>query len=167
LPGEGERHKRIRKRVEREARNYLKSTGRESTHHVRAAHERGAGTIGLYMGAPSRRTRMSDADLVVVNDKNEAVCIIEVKDRDVSPKSLFGIVGATSLCDRIRHREYGERPFREASLYIVVNAECFADVQSMKGKQVELINRALDRGLGSLSKILICSENEFTDRFGL
>jgi len=85
--------------MEKEAQSYLESTERETSYRIRAAHKKGASTIGLYIGYKSRETMMSDADMVIVNDKNEAVCIIEVKDKDVVPKNLFGIVGATSVCD--------------------------------------------------------------------
>lgn len=167
MPGEGKEHKRIRERVEKEARSYLESTGRGASHRIRAAHQRGAGTIGLYIGHPSRKTRMSDADMVIVNDKNEAVCIIEVKDRDVMPKNLFGIVGATSVCDTIYHEAHGDIPLTKAALFIVVSANCVRKPQSMKRKQLELIEKQLADGVGSVSSVTICIEDEFAKRFKL
>ena len=167
MPGEGEEHKRIRKRVEKEAQSYLESTGRGTSHRIRAAHQKGAGTIGLYMGRPSRATRMSDADLVIVGDRNQVVSIIEVKDKDVVPKNLFGIVGATSLCDTVRHRAFDDLHLGKAALYIVVNAENFGKPQSTKRKQIESINKELAKGFGSVSRVVICSEDEFAERFRL
>jgi hypothetical protein len=167
LPGEGEEHKRIRKRVEKEAQSYLESTGRGASHRIRAAHQKGAGTIGLYMGHPSRATRMSDADLVIVDDSNEAVCIIEVKDEDVRPKNLFGIVGATSLCDTVRHNAFDDLRLGRAALYIVVNAENLGKPQSTKRKQIELINKELAGGFGSIGRVVICSEDDFAKLFKL
>jgi len=167
MPGEGKEHKSLRERVEKEARSYLESTGRQATYRIRAAHQRGAGTIGLYVGRPSRATRMSDADLVVVDGRNEAVCIIEVKDKDVMPKNLFGIVGATAVCDTIRHKAHGDIPIREAMLYIVVSAATVGKLQSMKRKQLELVNKELAEGVGSVSRVVICSEDEFGELFRL
>jgi len=167
MPGEGKEHKRIRERVEMEAKSYLESTGKGASHRIKAAHQRGAGTIGLFVGSPSRKTRMSDADLVIVDDRNEAVCIIEVKDKDVMPKNLFGIVGATSVCDTIRHKAFDDLVLRKAALYIVVSAENLGKPQSTKRKQIELINKELFGGLGSVSRVVICSENDFAKLFKL
>jgi hypothetical protein len=167
MPGEGKEHKRIRERVEREVGCYLKSTGKAASYRVRAAHQKGAGTIGLYIGHPSRKTRMSDADMVIVNDKNEAACIIEVKDKDVMPKNLFGIVGATSVCNTIYHEAHGNIPLAEAALYIVVSANCVRKPQSTKKKQLELIEKQLADGGGSVSRVAICVEDEFAKRFRL
>jgi hypothetical protein len=110
---------------------------------------------------------MSEADLVVVDDNNEAVCIVEVKDEDVRPKNLFGIVGATSLCDTVHHNAFDDLRFGRAALYIVVNTENLGKPKSTKRKQIELINKELAGGFGSVSRAVICSEDEFAGLFRL
>jgi hypothetical protein len=165
LPGEGERHKRIRKTVEKDVRTYLQATGRKDSHRVIAAHEKGAGTISLFRGYPSRKSKMSDADLIVVNDDDEVVCIIEVKDKDVRPKDLIGIIGATSMCNIASHKDTGEMPLRKAALYIVVNSEGLGNQQSMKRQQLEIINKEFAKGRDSVNKAVICSESEFPRYF--
>jgi hypothetical protein len=110
---------------------------------------------------------MSDADMVIVNDKNEAVCIIEIKDKDVMPKNLFGIVGATSVCNTVRHKAHGEIHIANAALFIVVSEECVGKTQSTKRQQLELIERQCAKKVGTASRIVICAEDEFADRFSL
>lgn len=117
---------RIRQKVEGESGRSLNSKGKGASHWVGVPHEKGAVSIGLYIGHPSRATKMSNADLVIVNDLNGATCIIEVKDKDVMPKNLFGIVRATFAYNIVRHENHNKTEIANAPSFVAASFSSIA-----------------------------------------
>lgn len=83
------------------------------------------------------------------------------------PKNLFGIVGATSVCDTIRHKTFGDVRIKKAPLFIVVSTVSVGKPHSIKRGQFKLVENQLADGVGSVSSVSICTDDEFALRFKL
>ena len=87
IMAEGKWHKKIRFEKIKEYKN--------KGYEVKSSH--GNGKIPLYIGNPSTKTFLSDADIVLI--KNERIIkIIEIQST-ISPKQATGIITATKLCN--------------------------------------------------------------------
>ncbi len=167
MPTEGEEHRRIREQITGDVLRHLKDCGKESAYIVKTAHQKGHGAIALYAGKRANERGMSDADVVILGPDRKVACIVEVKDRDVTPKNVIGIIGATALCDRAVHKDEGERLFGDPALFIVVNSSVVDRPSPVKKNQLKFINDRFVKGTGTLKSVTICSESEFAGCFDL
>ena len=167
MPAEGEEHRRIRKRVTGDVLRHLKDCGKQSAYKVKVAHQKGQGAIALYAGRRANERGMSDADLVILGPDDKVSCIVEVKDKDVTPKNIIGLIGATALCDRAVHKDEGEHLFDNPALFIVINSSVVDKPSPVKKNQLRFINDSCAEGTGTLSSVTICSENEFAHHFSI
>ena len=123
--------------------------------------------LRLFSDRKSDGTHFSDADILVLDKNNKIISIIEIKDKDVEPKKIIGIIGATSICNKFIDKSGGEYPFNNPSLYIVIKDETLNKKGSKKRPQMDLIEEKLSIDLKAISKYKICSESEFKDVFNV
>ena len=122
--------------------------------------------LGLFSDRKSHETHFSDADILVLDENNKIVSIIEIKDEDVRPKEIIGIIGSTSICNKFIDKS-GEYQFNNPSLYIVIKDETLNKIGSKKRPQMDLIKERLSIDLKGISKYKICSESEFEEVFNV
>ena len=153
---EGEVHKRIRLRILKiiEERGYKCFSGHGANQ-----------DLSLFSDRKSNETHFSDADILVLNGNDKIISIIEIKDKDVQPKEIIGIIGSTSICNRFIDKNNVEYPFNNPTLYIVIKDEILNKRGSKKRLQINLIKEKLSIDLKAISKYKICSENEFEEVF--
>ena len=127
---EGEWHKKVRKKL---IKKY-----EEEGYQVESSHENKV--IGLYRGKPSRSTFLSDADLVLLKD-DSVVKIVEIKDKDITPKNIVGIVKTTDLCNLC---EIDKKPYNLSDIKLTIVYKKQKD-ESKKPEQFQLIKDNLKR----------------------
>ncbi len=66
---------------------------------------------GFYGHEVTNRNRISDVDVMVVNDDGEVVLLIEIEESEMSPKKLLGDVFATIMCNRFAVRMGNEQKY--------------------------------------------------------
>jgi hypothetical protein len=134
---EGKWHKKNRKA--------LISRYKQEGYMVESSHENKV--IGLYRGQPSRSTFLSDADIILFKDK-AIVKIVEVKDRDITPKVMAGIVSITDICDicKIDNKLY---KLKDIELIIAYKKQ---KAKSRKAEQFRIIKDCIKLN-GCLKKI--------------
>ncbi len=72
-----------------------------------------AATKGFFGETVSNQNRLTDIDIMIANRNGEVELLIEIEERDVSPKKILGDVLATILCNRFAVRCNGvQRYFR-------------------------------------------------------
>ena len=123
--------------------------------------------LSLFSDRKSNETHFSDADILILKGNDKIISIIEIKDKDVQPKEIIGIIGATSICNKFIDKSGGEYSFNNPSLYIVINDETLNKEGSTKRPQMDLIEEKLSIDLKAISKYKICSESEFKDVFNV
>jgi hypothetical protein len=122
--------------------------------------------LGLFSDRKSNETHFSDADILVLDGNNKVISIVEIKDKDVQPKEIIGIIGSTSICNKFIDKS-GEYLFNNPTLYIVIKDETLNKVGSKKRPQMDLIKERLSIDLKGISKYKICSESEFKEVFNV
>ena len=149
---EGEVHKGVRLRISNiiEERDYKCFSGHG-----------GYQKLSLFSNRKSNETHFSDADILVLDENNKIISIIEIKDEDVRPKEIIGIIGSTSICNKFIDKNNVEYQFNNPSLYIVIKDEILNKRGSKKRLQMDLIKEKLSIDLKAISKYKICSESEF------
>jgi len=125
---EGEWHKKVRKEL---IKKY-----EEEGYQVESSHENKV--IGLYRGEPSRSTFLSDADLVLLKD-DSIVKIIEIKDKDITPKNIAGIVTITDMCSLCK---INDKPYTLSDIELIITYKKQKD-ESKKPEQFQLIKESL------------------------
>ena len=154
---EGKTHREIRQAV-----IFTLESRKGPDQRVVASHSDGS-EQRLFFGEPSRRTHMSDADILLIDDRAGKVdAIVEIKDRDVRPKDIVGIIGCTSMCDKHVDRDGREYATSGALLFIVVPDQTLGKSGSSKRAQLEGIVERMAENTRSLKKCVICSATEFT-----
>jgi len=141
---EGETHQRIR--------NNLKTA--LSSFELKSSHC-GEGRINLYHlksgEKPEPKNWLSDVDLVLLS--NGAIKIlIEIKDKDITPKVILGIIEATDLATKCVVGKEEPKEVKDATLFIVVNSEALKGSgtrESQKPDQLELIGELMEKRLGN------------------
>jgi len=123
--------------------------------------------LGLFSDRKSNETHFSDADILVLDENNKVISIVEIKDKDVQPKEIIGIIGSTSICNKFIDKNNVEYQFNNPSLYIVIKEEILNKIGSKKQPQMDLIKERLSIDLKGISKYKICSEGEFEEVFNV
>lgn len=153
---EGENHRRMREQVIRVINGRIKSDCR-----IVSAHS-GRVESSLYLDEPSRRTHLSDADILILNDKTGRVRgVVEIKDKGIRPKDMIGIMGCTSICDRHVNPVGRCYALKDATLYIVVPDTAMTKNGSAKKNQIDQIVRRMPVNPESVHKYVVCSASEF------
>ena len=88
----------------------------------------------MYRGKPSRITFLSDADLVLLKDDSIAK-IIEIKDKDITPKNMAGIVTITDMCNLCK---INDKPYNLSDIKLIIAYNKQKD-KSKKPEQLQLI----------------------------
>jgi hypothetical protein len=149
---EGTEHKRIRERIIK----FLK----HNKYKCFSGHIDSDQDLGLFKDKKGADTHFSDADILILNNDDKIISIIEIKDEDIQPKQIIGIIGATSICNKFIDKNGNEFKFDHPSLYIVIRDELLNKPGSKKKQQMRLIKENLSIQLGAISIYEICSENE-------
>lgn len=149
---EGTEHKRIRENIIK----FLKHNNIDFF----SGHIGSYQNLGLFKDKKGADTHFSDADILVLNKHKKITSIIEIKHKDIAPKQITGIIGATSICNRFIDKNGIEYNFDNPSLYIVIRDELLNKPGSKKGQQMRLIKENLSIQLGVINNYEICSENE-------
>ncbi len=56
---------------------------------------------GFYGERVTNQNRLADIDVLIANNKDEAVLLIEIEERAISPKKLLGDIYAILFCNRV------------------------------------------------------------------
>jgi len=156
LKKEGETHREMRESAISVLERVKRPGQRVVTSHSDRSEQR------LFFGEPSRRTHMSDADILLIDDRTGKVdAIVEIKDRDVRPKNIVGIIGCTSICDKHVDRDGREYATSGVLLFIVVPDQTLGKNGSSKRAQLEGIVERMAENTRPLRKCVVCSAAEF------
>jgi len=162
---EGEEHKRTR--------NYVISiidkriAGRSGLRRLFDDHT-GGSNLKLYCQVADVKTHLSSPDILLLDDDNRLVeSIIEVKDQDVSPKNILGILASTSICNRFLDKDGAPYEIKETQLYVVINDKVLSKIGSGKEDQMALIGERMPVNPSTISKYVICSEKKFEKKFAI
>lgn len=151
---EGKRHQQMRTNLVKALAN--------SGFEVKTSHEKGHGKINLYHKEKGLEKWLSDVDLVLLKD-GEIRNLIEIKDRDITPKVILGTIEATDLATKcVVGKE--EKDVKNAMLFIVVNSQALQGSKrrkSCKPAQLELIEELMRKRLGRGSLIGLKIFHEF------
>lgn len=160
---EGKWHAATRERITR----FLDSIG------VTYLHDHGKGGQKLRLFKEGTKAwHYSEIDIIILDDDKRVVDMIEIMDGPTTPKTVIGIVGATTLCDVCIDRKGQPFRFNSPRLFVVLSSEELDKKGSVKSKQMEAINQALSDEhtspvrLGQLRGVRICTDAEFEKVFG-
>lgn len=56
---------------------------------------------GFYGEKVNNKNRLADIDVIIANDKDEAVLLIEIEESGISPKKILGDIFAILFCNRV------------------------------------------------------------------
>jgi len=116
---------------------------------LKSSHEKG-GRINLYYGKPAPENWLSAVDLVLLS--NGAVKnLIEIKDKDITPKVILGTIEATDLASKCAVGKEEPKEVKGATLFIVVNSRALRGSgkrKSHKPDQLKLIRGLMKKRLG-------------------
>jgi len=95
---------------------------------------------GFFGAEVKNRNRLADVDLLVAKPNKDAVILVEIEERPVSPKKILGDVFAILMCNQFAVKLDGEQQ------YFRVNAETkliIAGIALNKGIRLERINEVI------------------------
>jgi len=160
---EGKEHKRIREDVMRVIERKVKGTNLR----ILSGHT-GKGELRIYcQNEGLKPILLSKPDILFVDDANRTVkSIIEIKDKDIRPKDILGILASTSICNESWKDPKTRNSICGASLYVVLNEKEYHKEGSQKIPQMKLLQDRTPK-TQSISTYVICSTKEFEDVFTL
>lgn len=151
---EGEWHKKTREQIVKFLKKEKKGCEIKESHDGKKN--------PLYQGEISNGTHLSDADIVVIED-GKVPYIIEIEGK-TSPKTIIGTICATNLCDLYFYKGR-EAIIDRTVMFIVTKHEIVYKKGSKKVQQFSVIKENLKPKNGTIKDYVICTENEFEDKF--